>query len=130
MYIENSTISIPTRSSIERISVSEIIHFSNYENGTRIYLTGGRTIESFENLSFFEKSLATFNFFKVTKSTMINLYHVRNFQKRSDKVRLSDSTEIEITTKRKTEIKRMLFSSPLISLTKRSTEQPLLKMMA
>jgi two-component system LytT family response regulator len=130
MYIENSTISIPTRSSIERISVSDIIHFSQQENGTKIYLTGGKSIESFESLGFFEKHLAMFNFFKVTKNTMINLYHVRNFQKRGDKVRLSDSTEIEITTKRKTEIKRMLFSSPLISLTKKNAEQQFLKMMA
>jgi len=130
MYTENTAISIPTQSSIERILVSDIIHFSQHENGTRIFLTGAKSIESYENLAFFEKHLAPFNFFKVTKSTMINLYHVRNFQKRSDKVCLSDSTEIEITTKRKTEIKRMLFNSPLIGLAKKNVSQPFYKIMA
>ena len=121
MHLEDSIISIPTLSGIERIYVSEIIHLSQEDKVTRIFLTGGRAIDSKENLSFFERSLNTFNFFKVTKHTLINLYHVRNFHRRSDKVSLSDSIEIEITTKRKTEIKRMLFSSPLVGLTKKET---------
>ncbi|MBI3133442.1 MAG: LytTR family transcriptional regulator DNA-binding domain-containing protein [Bacteroidetes bacterium] len=120
MQIENSTIGIPTPSTIERVYVFEILHLKQFETGTRIFLTENRILESLEDFSYFDEVLDGFNFFKLSRNQMVNLYHVRNFKKREDKIYLSDHSEIEIAPKKKSEIKRILFNSPLVSLTKRN----------
>lgn len=130
MHTEDPAIGVPTKSSIERVYIREIIHFSESDSGTRIKLANGKTINSISHLKLFENAVAQYSFFKVNKFCLVNLYHIRNLQRGTDQLNLSDQSTIEIAPKRKTEIKRMLFSCPLIHLVKKAEDKRELKKMA
>jgi two-component system LytT family response regulator len=71
---------------------------------THLYLSDGKKLVSSKTLGEFESQLSAQNFFRIHHSTLINIGHIREFQKNDGAYVIMDNNEkLEISHRKKTE---------------------------
>jgi len=91
------------------ISLEEIIRMEGDRNYTRLFFTNKQSTLSSHNLGWFERQLsANREFFRVSKSHLINLHHVVRYS-RSDGgfVLMVDNTSVQVSDSKKEEFRNL-----------------------
>ena len=99
---DSKTIAIPTTDGFSFLPISEIVRCQSDINYTHIYSIGGQKITVAKTLKHFDTLLSGYEFFRVHNSHLINLRHVKKYQKgKGGIVTLADGSEIEVSVRRK-----------------------------
>jgi two-component system LytT family response regulator len=77
----NEKISIPTQNGFELIDTDKILYCQADDNYTHIYLKDDQKKLVSKTLGFFEKQLTDKGFFRIHKSYLINMNHIKSYQK-------------------------------------------------
>lgn len=104
LYQDNKfdKIAIPSVDEFHFVHISDIIRCEANSNYTIIYLVSGKRIVAPKTLKEFEELLTSEGFFRVHQSHLINLSHIQQFLKTKNKLRMSDSSEVEVSRRKKT----------------------------
>ncbi|AYL95622.1 LytR/AlgR family response regulator transcription factor [Mucilaginibacter celer] len=95
-------ISIPTGDGLIFLNISEIVRCEADVNYTHIYTISGHKHTVAKTLKYFDELLADNNFFRVHQSHLINLDHIRKYQRtKSGTVIMADNTSIDVSTRRR-----------------------------
>jgi two-component system LytT family response regulator len=93
-----SKLPIPTRSGYVFVDLKTIIRCEANVNYTIFYLVDGSKIIASKSMRQFEKLLTASNFFRIHKSDMINLEHIRSYSRASGGVVvMDDNSELSIS---------------------------------
>jgi two-component system LytT family response regulator len=95
-------IAIPSVDEFHFVRIADIIRCEASSNYTIIYLSNGKRIVAPKTLKEFEELLTSDGFFRVHQSHLINLSHIQQFLKTKNKLRMSDSSEVEVSRRKKT----------------------------
>lgn len=97
-------ISVPTLHGLEFLQVRDIIRCESDVNYTNIFLKDRQKITVAKTLKEFEELLTDYNFFRVHNSHLINLSHIKKYNKGTGGyVTMADNSEVEVSTRRKEE---------------------------
>jgi two-component system LytT family response regulator len=95
-------IGVSSDGKLEFLKTQSIIRLQGESNYTRIYLIGGKSILASKTLVEFEELLEDFEFFRVHKTHLVNLTHVKSFYKtKNSYLLLSDNSRIPVSRRRK-----------------------------
>jgi two-component system LytT family response regulator len=95
-------IGISSEGKLEFLETRSIIRLQGESNYSRIYLAGGKSILASKTLVEFEELLTDLGFFRVHKTHLVNLYHVRSFHKKKNSyLLLNDDSHIPVSRRRK-----------------------------
>lgn len=99
----SSKIALPTSDGFVFLDSDAIIRCEAYGNYTKVFQEGdNRPILVTQTLKYFENLLEESSFFRIHKSYIVNLSHVRRFIKgKPAKVVLSDAAEVEVSVRKK-----------------------------
>jgi len=102
-------LAIPTPNEILYAEIGNIIRFEADSNYTRIYFTDGKFIISSKTLKEYDEALKGQNFFRIHKTHLVNLGHIKKFVKADGGyVLLSDGTSLEVARRKKDELLGLL----------------------
>lgn len=108
--IEKDKISIPTNNGIYFVELRNILYIKADSCYSEFYLMNNEKKLASKLLSYYENILNGSGFLRVHKSYIINVEHIKRFQKgRTSFVELSDGTEIPIADNKKQEIMRVIW---------------------
>lgn len=95
-------LTLPKGRDFEVVLVKEIIRMEGEGNYTNIFMQSGNCHLSTRQLGIYEKALKAFNFFRIHKSHLINLDHIKKFcLAKPGHVIMSDDIRLEIARYRK-----------------------------
>ena len=98
-------IGIPTSEGIEFIKMDSIIYCESARNYTVIHIEGGETFVASKTLGDLEQLLSGSNFFRIHKSYLINIDHVRKYVKgRGGTIIMNNDQVIEVARNRKNDL--------------------------
>jgi len=99
---QNKKLIVPTVLGFEFLNVQDIIHCQSDVNYTTLFLKNHKKLTVAKTLKEFEELLQPYNFFRVHNSHLINLEYVKSYNKgKSGIVKMTDDTEIEVSSRRK-----------------------------
>jgi two-component system LytT family response regulator len=106
---EFGKIAIPSLSSIDLVTVDEILYCEASGNNTFVYLTNNKKIVATKNLKEYEDLLSHHRFFRIHHAYLVNLKHVAKYIKgEGGSVILSNQKELEVSRRKKQEFLNML----------------------
>jgi two-component system LytT family response regulator len=110
-------VGIPVLGGLDFITVSEIIYCKSDNNCTEFHLIGKRKITATKTLKSIEELMRAHNFFRVHDSYLINLNHIKKYQKGGEGgiVELTDRNEVDVSRRRKDAFLKALASLNMIS---------------
>lgn len=95
-------ISIPTVDGLMFIEVNDIIRCQSSINYTTIYLKNNQKITVAKTLKEFDELLSDYNFYRVHNSHLINLIHIKKYNKnKGGYIEMCDHSEIQLSSRRK-----------------------------
>lgn len=93
---------LATRDGLIFIKISEIIRCESDVNYTWFYLEKGEKILASKTLKEFEEMLDEYNFYRIHKSHLVNLSHLKRYIKgEGGSVIMSDNSEVEVSRRNK-----------------------------
>ena len=97
-------IAIPDGDGLVFIDLNDIIRCDSDGNYTYFILTGGKKIVSSRTLGEYEELFEDENFFRVHRSHLVNLKHIKKYIKgEGGYVALSDNSQVEVSRRKKNE---------------------------
>jgi two-component system LytT family response regulator len=105
----SKTICVPVINGLVFVKVSDIIRCQGEVNYTNIFLTDKKKMLVAKTLKEFEELLTDYDFFRVHNSHLINLKHIRSYNKgKGGYVMMNDGSQIEVSTRRKEDFLKRL----------------------
>ncbi len=105
----NQRIALPTAEGIHFVQMTDIIQCESLGSYTKFHLTNGKPIVVSRLLKEYEEILDNYYFFRVHQSNIVNLEHIKRYVKGDGgQVWLTDSTEVEVSRRRKEEFLSLL----------------------
>lgn len=102
-------IALPTLDGLDFYQIQDIIRCEADRAYCKFYLSSGKVVTVSKSLSEFEDLLVECNFFRVHKSHMVNLNHIKKYVKGSGGyVVLSDDSHVDVSVRRKEELMGVL----------------------
>jgi two-component system LytT family response regulator len=102
-------IGIKSNDNLEFLSLKSIVHLQGESNYTRIYLENDQSFLVSKTLVEFEDLLNDLGFCRVHKTHLVNLSHVKSFNKsKSSHLILNENTRIPVSRRRKAELIKKL----------------------
>lgn len=102
---DSKKIAIPTATGVEMYSVKEILYFEGDGNYSKIITNSGRDITISKTLQWIEEVLPADIFIRIHKSHLVNLGHVKTFDKASGNTLVLDNgAKLEVAHRRTEEI--------------------------
>lgn len=102
-------IALPTTDGTEYYSIDSILRCEADRAYCKFYLTTGKQILVSKPLSEFEDLLSECNFFRIHKSNMVNLNHIKKYVRGAGGyVVLSDDSHVDVSVRRKDELMSIL----------------------
>ncbi len=102
-------ISIPTINGLIFLQVADIIRCQSDVNYTDIFLRDRKKITVARTLKDFEELLIEYNFYRVHNSHLINLAHIKEYNKgKGGYVSMVDGSEVEVSSRRKADFLKSL----------------------
>ena len=109
LHSKNSAVTrltIPEQSGFRLVNVTELIYLQADDNYTVLYLTGDRKILATRTLGEFEKILEGPEFFRIHKSTIINLNFLAGYSSfQGNFAELKDGSRLDISRRKLTEFR-------------------------
>ena len=108
-YTPPKKIIVPTINGFELLPVIDIIRCQSDINYTTIFMKDRQKLVVAKTLKEFEEMLEDYNFFRVHNSHLVNLAYVKSYNKgKGGSVLMIDSSEIEVSTRRKDDFLKKL----------------------
>lgn len=102
---------VSTIAGFEFIDISNIVRCQSDINYTTIYLTDKQKLVVAKTLKEFEELLSEYSFFRVHNSHLINLSFIKSYKRgKGGSIKLTDGTEVEVSSRRKDEFLKKLAS--------------------
>lgn len=102
-------IALPSLEGIEFYEISEILRCEADRAYCNFYLTNGQKITVSKSLREFEELLSECNFFRIHKSNMVNLGHIKKYIKgKGGYVVLSDDSHVDVSVRKKEHLMEVL----------------------
>jgi two-component system LytT family response regulator len=102
---EDPRISIPTTNGFVFVKMNEIMRCEAEGKYTFFFLTNGKKLVTSRNIGEYESYLSEFQFFRIHRSTIVNLSHVRRYIRGKRPILvLDDGTELPVAKSRKDEL--------------------------
>lgn len=102
-------IALPTQEGLEFHTVNEIIRCEANRAYCIFHLTKGRRIVVSKSLKEYEEILSEANFFRLHKSNMVNVAHIKKYVKgKGGSVILSDDSEVSVAVRKKDALLKIL----------------------
>lgn len=99
---DNKKLAIPDSSGIIFVPIKTIIRCESDGNYTKIFLTSGKKILASKTLGEYESMLDGDGFFRVHRSHLINLSHLKKYNKGEHSyVELGDGTQVDVSRRKK-----------------------------
>lgn len=99
---DNKKLAIPDSSGIIFVKIRDIIRCESDGNYTKIYLNTGKKILASKTLGEYESMLEGDGFYRIHRSHLINLSHLKKYNKGDHSfVVLSDGTECDVSRRKK-----------------------------
>jgi two-component system LytT family response regulator len=99
---DNKKLAIPDSSGIMFVRIRNIIRCESDGNYTKIYLIGGKKILASKTLGEYENMLEGDGFYRIHRSHLINLSHLKKYNKGDHSfVELSDGTTCDVSRRKK-----------------------------
>ncbi|MEL6863420.1 MAG: LytTR family DNA-binding domain-containing protein [Bacteroidota bacterium] len=93
---------LPTDDGVFIVNLQDIIRFEAESNYTKMYLADGQLHLITKTLKYFEEILSGKGFFRVHRSHLINLRHVRRYLKgKRSQVEMADEAAVEVALRRR-----------------------------
>jgi two-component system LytT family response regulator len=93
---------LPTSTGLIFVSINDIIRCQADVNYTTLFIQGAKKIVVSKPLKEYDDILADHNFFRIHQSHLINLAHIKSYQKgKGGTVIMADDSEVEVSTRRK-----------------------------
>ena len=109
LQLPQQKMAIPTITGLIFITVQDIIRFEAKGNYTSIYLSTGEPILATRTIKDYEDILPETIFCRIHNSHIINLSHIKKYQKgRGGAVEMEDGSVIEVASRRRDEFLRRL----------------------
>jgi len=98
-------IALPVANGYAFTNVSDIVRCQAEGNYTSIVLANGKSILVSKNLGLFEELLAPWNFLRVHRAHLINLFHLNGYIRgKGGFAVMSDGAEVEVSNRKKQEL--------------------------
>ena len=95
---QNARVGLPTLKTIMYVMVHEIVYCQGHSSQTSIFLLDGKKILISRTLGQCESILRGYGFCRIHKSYLVNLEHIKEYQKfEENMVLLSDGTRLEVS---------------------------------
>ena len=104
---KTNRIGIPTMEGLEFVEMNEIIRCEGDQKYTKVYLTNRTNILSSYNIGEFRRILEHHNFFQCHKSHLVNLNHVRKYNKEGT-LHMWDDSSVPVSKRKKIEFLNQL----------------------
>jgi two-component system LytT family response regulator len=102
---DQNKIAIPTANGYEMFAVREILYCAGDGNYSRIVTTSERTVVVSKTLQWLEETLPKEYFFRIHKSHLVNLGHIKTYDKAAGNVLILDNgKELEVAHRRNEEL--------------------------
>lgn len=98
-----SSIQVNSANNIDFILINEILYCKAKKNYTEITTCDNRNVLSTSPIVNFESYLKTFSFFRIDKSTLVNLYLVNRFDKKNNQLIMQNDEMFTVARRRKYE---------------------------
>lgn len=96
---------LPMMEGFEVIQVKDVIRCEANDNFTDFSLADGRKLMICRTLKFYEELLEEFDFFRIHKSHLINIQHVKKYLKgKGGQVVMSDSSTVDVSPNKKEDL--------------------------
>jgi two-component system, LytTR family, response regulator len=106
---QQTTLSLAVSEGINIVQVAEIVRLESLSNYTKFYISDGKQIVVSKTMGEFEELLLQHNFFRVHRSHIINLNHLRHFHKNNEAwVEMKDGTRAEVSDRKRKELTERL----------------------
>ncbi|MCB0655506.1 MAG: response regulator transcription factor [Saprospiraceae bacterium] len=99
---KTNRIGIPTMEGLDFVELDEIIRCEGDQKYTKVYLTDKTSILSSYNIGEFRRMLEHHHFFQCHKSHLVNLNHVRKYNKEGT-LHMSDDSSVPVSKRKKIE---------------------------
>ncbi len=110
---DNNKIAIPTSTGFEMFSVKEILYCEGDGNYSKIHTTSGRSVTISKTLQWMEETLPPDYFYRIHKSSYVNLGHVRTFDKAAGNLLVLDNgKELEVSHRNQGDLVNRLLNKP------------------
>lgn len=107
LKLEN--LAIPTMEGLVFISLNDIIYCEGSDKYTKIFMADRKMIISSRTLGGFEELLTPYSFFRIHKSHMINLKHIKKYLRgEGGQVCMADGTTLDVSRRRKDELLQLV----------------------
>ena len=103
---ELSTITIHQKSTSLLLSTQNIIYLEAYIGGSTLHLTGEKFYHCEENLRDWEQRLPNPPFFRIHKSYLVNMAHIRDILTNRHAILIGDSLRLPVSRRKWTEFQR------------------------
>ncbi|MEZ5195632.1 MAG: LytTR family DNA-binding domain-containing protein [Bacteroidales bacterium] len=102
-------IALPTLDGIIFVKIKDIVRCESDNNYTNIFNSNGEKIIVSKTLKEYDEMLTPFNFFRIHKSSLINLAYLSKYKKgEGGYVVMEDGAELEVSRRRKEDFLRAL----------------------
>ncbi|MEP6683286.1 MAG: LytTR family DNA-binding domain-containing protein [Parafilimonas sp.] len=108
---DSKKIALPTANGLTIFPLNEIVYCEAEINYTNFFLTSNQKILDTKTLKEYEELLDDYDFFRVHKSFLINLHHVKHFYKgEGGTVTMSNGAVVEVSRRKKDEFLKRITS--------------------
>ena len=102
-------IALRTAASVHIVNLYDIIRCQSDKNYTQFFLTSGEVVTVSKTLKDFEELLNPFHFVRIHQSHLVNLDHIRKFEKTEGGiVILSDHSKVPVSLRKKEELMKVI----------------------
>lgn len=101
---EEKKIILKTADSINLVNVNEIIRCESDRNYTQFFMLSGERIMVSKSLKEFVDLLQEYNFFRIHQSHMINIGHIRRYDREESNCIMSDSSIVPVSCRKKDQL--------------------------
>jgi two-component system, LytTR family, response regulator len=106
---QHKKIILKTTENVYLLNLQDLISCESDDNYTRVYTTGGEKILVSKTLKDYEEMLAGCGFYRVHKSYLINLAHIKRFEKQEGGyIILTNDLKIPVASRKRDEMMEML----------------------
>lgn len=85
------------------LNIEEIVRLEGDRNYTHFIVLGNKKVTTSKTLGEYEELLNEFGFYRAHQSTIINLRHVKGYNKSEEIIEMTDNKEVKLSRHRKAE---------------------------
>jgi len=91
------------------VAFEDINYLQSWGSYTQIYLSNNKKIVSTMGITFYEELLVEYHFFKINKSTLINLNEIESYNHKKKSIKLQNTQELEVSRRKQKEFVKAVY---------------------